>query len=508
MTWEEFKALLAEEFYPGNEMEKLETEFWNHTMVGANHAPYTYRFHELAKLVPHLVTLESKRIGKYIHGLVSQIRRMLRATQPTTIQSAILTARILTNETVRCGTFSKGSEKRKEVEETSKQGGLGNDNKRAKVGKGSVVAAFPKNEYVGSYPKCVKCFAYHPDGGPSRLCYNCQKPDHFVRDCQAPVKQVAPVYVKSKRLYCVPNKIFPQDSWQGTPFPPTLNTLKQNVQCEQAMLGRSCFSYEYSTVLTRLEVQLDERILHSPKVVVQTALKSPEKAQTTQKVVGRRRCAWRRVTTSVVARQVGLRSRWRGGSDGEEDKALVVKKMASIVVPQALYMKPKTSNVAKLQSLKLGVSSFVPSLNASLSTGSSSRSAFKVVVADEEKPPRKPIVKLGDIMGILNKQAVEASESLRPLPELRTGDIIEIKLEVPENRRRLSIYKGIIISRQNAGIHTTIRIRRIIAGVGVEIVFPIYSPNIKEIKVVKHRKVRRARLYYLRDKLPRLSTFK
>ncbi|KAK6947519.1 Ribosomal protein L19 [Dillenia turbinata] len=126
----------------------------------------------------------------------------------------------------------------------------------------------------------------------------------------------------------------------------------------------------------------------------------------------------------------------------------------------------------------------------------------------EEKPPRKPRVKLGDIMGILNKRAIEASEKERPVPDIRTGDIVEIKLEVPENRRRLSIYKGIVMSKQNAGIHTTIRIRRIIAGIGVEIVFPLYSPNIKEIKVVNHRKVRRARLYYLRDKLPRFSTFK
>ncbi|KAI3845059.1 hypothetical protein MKX03_021547 [Papaver bracteatum] len=132
-------------------------------------------------------------------------------------------------------------------------------------------------------------------------------------------------------------------------------------------------------------------------------------------------------------------------------------------------------------------------------------------VAVAEKPPTtpfKPRVKLGDIMGLLNKRAVEASEKERPIPDLRSGDIVEIKLEVPENRRRQSIYKGIVISKQNAGIHTTIRIRRIIAGVGVEIVFPVYSPNIKEIKLVKHRKVRRARLYYLRDKLPRLSTFK
>ncbi|KAF3955032.1 hypothetical protein CMV_019701 [Castanea mollissima] len=130
------------------------------------------------------------------------------------------------------------------------------------------------------------------------------------------------------------------------------------------------------------------------------------------------------------------------------------------------------------------------------------------VESEESKPPRKPRVKLGDVMGILNKRAIEAAEKERPVPDIRTGDILEIKLEVPENKRRLSVYKGIVMSRQNAGLHTTIRIRRIIAGVGVEIVFPLYSPNIKEIKVVKHRKVRRARLYYLRDKLPRLSTFK
>ncbi|XAR54899.1 hypothetical protein NMG60_11030229 [Bertholletia excelsa] len=135
-------------------------------------------------------------------------------------------------------------------------------------------------------------------------------------------------------------------------------------------------------------------------------------------------------------------------------------------------------------------------------------SEVKAEVEEETKPPRRPLIKLGDIMGILNKRAIETSEKERPVPDLRTGDIVEIKLEVPENRKRLSVYKGIIISKQNAGIHTTIRIRRIIAGIGVEIVFPVYSPNIKEIKVVSHRKVRRARLYYLREKLPRLSTFK
>ncbi|GJW10588.1 putative reverse transcriptase domain-containing protein [Tanacetum coccineum] len=85
MLWTDFKALLIEEFYPSNEMEKLESEY-------------------IARLAP-------------------EIRAMLQATQPTTIQSAILRAGILTNEAVSYGTLAKGNEKRKRVEETSKQGG-------------------------------------------------------------------------------------------------------------------------------------------------------------------------------------------------------------------------------------------------------------------------------------------------------------------------------------------------------------------------------------------------
>ncbi|GKA34068.1 reverse transcriptase domain-containing protein [Tanacetum coccineum] len=64
MTWEDFKTLTKEEFCPNNEMQKLETKFWCHVMVGAGHAAYTDRFHELARLVPHLVTLENKRIER------------------------------------------------------------------------------------------------------------------------------------------------------------------------------------------------------------------------------------------------------------------------------------------------------------------------------------------------------------------------------------------------------------------------------------------------------------
>ncbi|GJW40230.1 putative reverse transcriptase domain-containing protein [Tanacetum coccineum] len=198
MSWTDFKALLVEEFCPSNKMEKLENEFWNHKMVEANHAAYTDRFHELAKLVPHLVTPESSYIKRYIAGLALEIQGMLQATQPTTIHSAILRAGILTDEAVSFGTLTKGNKKRKEVEETSKPGGSWKDNKKAKVGTGFMATTPPRNEAVGPYPKCAKCYTYHLENGPCRLCYNCQKPSHFAKDCRAPFKKVA--YVNAVRM--------------------------------------------------------------------------------------------------------------------------------------------------------------------------------------------------------------------------------------------------------------------------------------------------------------------
>ncbi|GJW65680.1 putative reverse transcriptase domain-containing protein [Tanacetum coccineum] len=170
MSWNNFRPLLVEEFCPSNEMEKLENEFWNHTMVGANHVAYTDRFYELAKLVPHLVTPESLCIKRYINELAPQIRGMLRATQPTTIQSVILTAGILIDEAVH--------------------------NKKSKTGSGFVATVPSRNDNVSTYLKCAKCYTFHPENAPCKLCYNCQKPDHYARQCWAPIRQVAPVNVK------------------------------------------------------------------------------------------------------------------------------------------------------------------------------------------------------------------------------------------------------------------------------------------------------------------------
>ncbi|GJW54393.1 hypothetical protein Tco_0098478 [Tanacetum coccineum] len=84
----------------------------NHAMVGAGHDAYTDRFHELARLVPHLVTPERKRIERYVYGLSPQIRGMVAATELKTIQKAMQIAGILTDESLRNGSLKKNPEKR------------------------------------------------------------------------------------------------------------------------------------------------------------------------------------------------------------------------------------------------------------------------------------------------------------------------------------------------------------------------------------------------------------
>ncbi|GKB39577.1 putative reverse transcriptase domain-containing protein [Tanacetum coccineum] len=136
VSWNDFKALLVEDFCLSNGMEKLENEFWNHTM------------------------------------------------------SAILTAGILTDEAIRCGTLTKGNDKMKEMEESSKQKSTWKDNKKSKTGLGFVATVPPRNDNVNTYPKCAKCYTFHPKNAPCRLCYKCQKSDHFARQCWEPIRQV------------------------------------------------------------------------------------------------------------------------------------------------------------------------------------------------------------------------------------------------------------------------------------------------------------------------------
>ncbi|MFH1847683.1 MAG: 50S ribosomal protein L19 [Candidatus Omnitrophota bacterium] len=88
------------------------------------------------------------------------------------------------------------------------------------------------------------------------------------------------------------------------------------------------------------------------------------------------------------------------------------------------------------------------------------------------------------------------------MPEFRTGDTVEVHVKiVEEGKSRIQVFEGIVMVRNGSGISETFTVRKISFGEGVERVFPIHSPSIAKIVVVKRGKVKRSRLYYLRDKI-------
>jgi len=86
------------------------------------------------------------------------------------------------------------------------------------------------------------------------------------------------------------------------------------------------------------------------------------------------------------------------------------------------------------------------------------------------------------------------------LSEIRSGDTVQVFQKIKEkDKQRIQIFEGLVLARKHGkGINSTIKVRKVISGVGVERTFPVHSPNIEKIKIVKRGKTRRAKLYYLR----------
>lgn len=95
------------------------------------------------------------------------------------------------------------------------------------------------------------------------------------------------------------------------------------------------------------------------------------------------------------------------------------------------------------------------------------------------------------------------------LPKLLIGDTIKVHVKIKEgNRERIQVFEGTVISKKHGGINETFTVRRVSYGVGVERTFPVNSPKIAKIEVVRHGKVRRAKLYYLRDRVGKAAKVK
>nr|GEW49574.1 hypothetical protein [Tanacetum cinerariifolium] len=139
-----YTAGLFIKFCPSHEMQKWETELWNHVMVGAVHAAYTNKFYEVARLVPHLVTLESRKIDR--NGSIKKVKKIGNVGEP------------------------------------SKDWNGRDDNKRTRTGNDFVTTANPvRRENTSAGPKCTSCNSYHALRGPCRTCFNCNRQSHFTR---------------------------------------------------------------------------------------------------------------------------------------------------------------------------------------------------------------------------------------------------------------------------------------------------------------------------------------
>ncbi|GKE45579.1 putative reverse transcriptase domain-containing protein, partial [Tanacetum coccineum] len=154
MSWNDFKFMMIQEFCPSHEMQKFESELWNHAMVRAGHAPYTDRFHELERLVPHLIS------------------------------------GALTDEAVRNGSIKK-VEKRGNVGETSKDKNDRDDNKRTRIENVFATTVNPVGrENMGTWSKCTTCNSYHAPGGPCHTCFNCNHLGYLEKDCKGVPRNV------------------------------------------------------------------------------------------------------------------------------------------------------------------------------------------------------------------------------------------------------------------------------------------------------------------------------
>ena len=97
-------------------------------------------------------------------------------------------------------------------------------------------------------------------------------------------------------------------------------------------------------------------------------------------------------------------------------------------------------------------------------------------------------------------RSIEAKQIRTDLPEIKVGDTVRVWVRVVEgNRKRLQAFEGTVLARHNGSVRETFTVRRVSYGIGVERTFPIHSPNVDHIDIVRHGKVRRAKLYYLRN---------
>ena len=142
-----------------------------------------------------------------------------------------------------------------------------------------------------------------------------------------------------------------------------------------------------------------------------------------------------------------------------------------------------------------------------LETGVKADGSIDVTVEKEEKNLVSKTTKKNSVSTLIEE--FENEQIKKELPEIYVGDTVKVGVKITEgNKERVQPYEGVVIAKRHGGLNQTITVRRIFQGIGVERVFMLHSPQVASLKVERRGKVRRAKLFYLRDRVGKATRVK
>ena len=142
-----------------------------------------------------------------------------------------------------------------------------------------------------------------------------------------------------------------------------------------------------------------------------------------------------------------------------------------------------------------------------LETGIKADTSLDVAVEQKEKNTVSETTQILSASNLIKE--FENEQLKKELPEIYVGDTVKVGVKITEgNKERVQPYEGVVIAKRHGGINQTITVRRIFQGIGVERVFMLHSPQVASLKVERRGKVRRAKLFYLRDRVGKATRVK
>ena len=168
-----------------------------------------------------------------------------------------------------------------------------------------------------------------------------------------------------------------------------------------------------------------------------------------------------------------------------------------------------TENQAADQVVDATASTTAPAATASTAAPAATASTAAPAATAVQEKPAATKAKTGKLSAQELIRAFEAEQLKDELPDIYVGDTVKVGVRIREgNKERVQPYEGVVIAKRHGGLNETITVRRIFQGIGVERVFMLHSPQVASVNVERRGKVRRAKLFYLRDRVGKATRVK